>query len=75
MKEALELLKLTLPLITNLTKTNDERELRRNLRAIKKNRRKIYKVLKKDGLNEEEKNMLKEIDHAWIEAVLKLGKF
>jgi valyl-tRNA synthetase len=75
MEKVLELLTVTLPLINSLTKTNDKREQRRNIRSIKKNRRKIYKVLKKDGLNEEEKEMLQEIDHAWVQATIRLGKF
>lgn len=71
----LEILALTLPLITGLSKTNDSRERRRNIRKIKKNRRVLYKLFKKDGFTEEEKTMLSDIDHAWVDAVIELGKF
>lgn len=70
-----EVIKTTLSLIGSLSQTNDDRELRRNVRAIKRNRRKIYRQFKKDGLTDEEKNMLRDIDHAWVQATLELGKF
>lgn len=77
MSKILELLSLTLPLITSLTKTNDKREQRRMVRHIKKNRRKIYRAFKKsDGkIDEKEKAMLLEVDHAWVQATLELNKF
>lgn len=77
MKEVLELLAITLPLITSLTKTNDKREQRRMVRAIKKNRRKIYRAFKKSEgkIDEKEREALKQLDHAWVEATLKLNKF
>jgi hypothetical protein len=73
MDKILKILNIISPLILNLTKTNDARELRRNIRSIKKNRRKIYKIMKKNGINEEEEKILSKIDTAWVNAVIELG--
>lgn len=70
-----EVITVTLGLITALLGSNDKKERRRNLRAIKRNRRKIYKAFKKDGFTEEELVALKDLDHAWVQATLKLGKY
>jgi hypothetical protein len=75
MKDALKILALTLPLITNLTKVNDEREQRRNIRTIKTNRRKLYKIFKKDGFTDDERQKLAQVDSAWVSALIELGKF
>ena len=71
----IEMIGTTLKLITGLTQVSDEGQKRRNVRAIKRNRRKIYRLFKKDGFTDEEKKMLMEIDHAWVQATLELGKF
>lgn len=75
MKDALSIMALILPLITNLTTVNDQRELRRNIRTIKRNRRKLYKIFKKDGWTETEKEQMASIDTAWVNAIIELGKF
>lgn len=70
MKELLELLQL-LPLL----KVSDSRERRRNLRAFKKGRRRLYRNYKKDGFTTQEKEDLKRLDNAYVEMLLELGKF
>lgn len=58
-----------------LLKTSDEGQKRKNLRLIKKTRKKLYKEYKKDGFTEDEKTKLTEIDNAIVEALIELGKF
>jgi len=70
----MELLKLALGLIP-LLKTSDEGQNRRNLRMMKKTRKKLYREFKKDGISEEEQAQLNKIDTAIIEALIGLGKF
>ena len=58
-----------------LLKTSDEGQNRKNLRLMKKSRKKLYKQFKKDGISEEEQAQLNKIDTAIIEALIGLGKF
>lgn len=64
-----------LSFLSKITSTTPERERRRNLRAFKKHRRKIYRDFKKDGLTEEETTLLKGLDAAYVKMLLELNKF
>ena len=70
-----EIIKLALGFLSNVTQTTDEREQRRNLRAFKKPRKKIYKEFKKDGFTQQERESLNKLDNAYVEMTLQLGKF
>lgn len=62
-------------LLAGITSTTPERERRRNLRAFKKHRRKIYRDFKKDGIDEQEQKLLDGLDAAYVKMLLDLGKF
>ena len=70
-----EIITVALGFLKNVTETNDEREKRRNLTAFKKHRRKIRRDFKKDGFTDQEKALLAELDNAYVELLLSLGKF
>lgn len=71
----MELIKLALGFLTNATTTNDDKEQRKNINAFKRHRRKIYRDFKKDGISSEEQALLDKLDLAYVEMLLKLGKF
>lgn len=70
-----ELITIALGFLTNITSTNDDREQRRNLRAFKKHRRKIYRIYKKNGISKSEQSNLDALDFAYVKMILDLGKF
>lgn len=70
------LLDSTMEMICTLLETSETRSKIRLVRNIKKNRKKIYKAFNEDGIvTEDEKTMLKDLDHAWVNATIKLGNF
>lgn len=61
----------TLPLLTS----SNEGQKRRSLRMFRKLRRKLFKELKRGGITDEEKITMQEIDSAYVETMISLGKF
>jgi hypothetical protein len=58
-----------------LLKSSKEAERRKNLRLIKRTRKQLYRLFKKDGFTEEETEKIKEVDTLIINAIIHLNKF
>ena len=65
-----------LPLITaaiGLLTTNKAGQERKNLRVVKRTYKQLKKEFGKDGLDDEEKEMLKQLKQAIVKRTLELG--
>ena len=65
-----------LPLISallGLLKPNPDADERRNLRVAKRTYKQLRKEFKKDGLDDEEKAMLKDLKKSIVKRTLELG--
>lgn len=60
--------------LLGLLKPNPSGNERRNLRVAKRTYKQLRKEFKKDGLDEEEKEMLKELKESIFKRALELGK-
>lgn len=70
----MEILK-TITEALGLLKVSDAGQRRKNLRAVKKTRRQMYRTFKKDGIDELEKALLDKLDIAIVDAALSLNEF
>jgi hypothetical protein len=55
-------------------KSSESGQKRRNLKLIRKTRRKLFKQYKKGGFTEDELLKLEKVDNAIVEALLELGE-
>lgn len=73
MDKYIKLLNLALELIKPNPEGQSRKQDRRDLKAVIKLRRRLYRRMKKGGWTEEEKTRLKEIDDAIFNRTMELG--
>jgi len=76
MADTSDIINNTLVLVASILKPAPEAQKRRDCNAILKNRKKLYKIYKKnDGvIDEEEQRNLEKIDNAYMNAILELAE-
>lgn len=70
----MDIIQLITSALTLLTVTEDGQK-RKNLRAVRKSRKKLYRMVKKDGITEEEQKLLSKLDNAIVECAISLSEF